>query len=214
MIRGRMLAAGASIAVLALSGCGSGDEGVAPVRTRPPGMRAAKATPSPTPYDPGRPKREPQSGHHHDAPHGGALAVIGDHLAHLEVVFDPPNGKLTFYFLDAEARGAVRIADETIPILIRPLDGDGAGTEHQVTMLAIENVLTGETRGATSQYEAIAPKLKGTQRFQVVIPRLVVRGLELSDFVCDYPGGNEAGGTPQARDGHDDGHDHDHDHDH
>lgn len=194
---------------LAMQGCGEGEDEPAVVRSRPANA-IRPASPAPTPIEPGRPKAEPQSGHHHEAPHGGALAVIGDHLAHLEVVLDPPSGKLTLYFLDAEARGAVRLADETIPVVVVPLDGDGAGTGHEVTMLAIENALTGETRGATSQYEGIAPKLKGTTRFEVRIPRLMVRGLELTDFVCVYPEGNETVGGKASPDPDD--HDHDHDH--
>lgn len=211
--KGTTFLTGAAVGAMVLfAGCGS-EEAPVVVRDRP-ASHAAVPTPAPTPMEPGKPKAEPQSGHHHTAPHGGALAVIGDHLAHLEVVFDPPNGRLTFYFLDAEARGAVRIADETIPIIVKPLDGDGAGTEHEVVMLAIESALTGETRGATSQYEGIAPKLKGTTRFEVRVPRLVVRGLELTDFVCVFPEGNESVGGKVDAHGHED-QDHDeHDHEH
>ena len=56
------------------------------------------------------PAPEPEGGHEHVAPHGGALVELGEELAHLELVHDPTTGTLTAYVLDGEAEQAVRVS--------------------------------------------------------------------------------------------------------
>ena len=46
---------------------------------------------------------EPTAKHEHHAPHHGALEVLGDEFAHVELVLDEKTGRLTAYVLDGEA---------------------------------------------------------------------------------------------------------------
>jgi len=55
-------------------------------------------------------------GHYHAAPHGGALAMLGDHLAQVELVAGPKPGEWSLYVLDGGAERFVRIEQNEISI--------------------------------------------------------------------------------------------------
>src|SRR5881628_3178191 len=83
--------------------------------------------------------------HEHHAPHGGALQVLGEEAAHVELSLDTKTGKLTAWVLDGEAERPVRIAQPSLHLTLTDI-----GT---VDLAAVANPLTGETAGDTSQFE-------------------------------------------------------------
>ena len=127
--------------------------------------------------------------HEHKPPHGGAPIVFGDGLAHLELVLDAKEGKLTAYVLDAELQRAVRVKQKEIELRVRPGDGK---SEAVVKLRAVGSVLTGESEGDTSQFEGQDAGLKGLARFAGTIAALTVRGKEFKDVEFRFPEGNEA----------------------
>ena len=156
---------------------------------------AAKAAPKPetapaaAPSAPAAeaPKAAEGEAHHHTAPHGGTLVMIGEHAGHFEFVLDASAGTLTAYALDGEAENPVRL--HTLGIVLRvEVDGKPLNT---LTLQPVESVLTGETAASTSQFAAQADELKGLTRFQGVIPELEFRGMEFEDWTFSFPEGNE-----------------------
>ena len=133
--------------------------------------------------------------HRHVAPHGGTLVELGPDLAHVELVLDPRAGKLTAYVLDGEAENAVRIQARQLELLLRDVKrGLGVPVEPQQSKLVLEaigNVLTGETPGDTSQFEAKTPTLAGVLEFKGALTRLEVRGAAFERVDFSFPAGNE-----------------------
>ena len=156
-------------------------------------------------------------GHHHDAPHGGALVALGGeaHTGHLEFVLDAEAGTLTLYVLDGEVSGAVRLKDAAIAVTVNDIhyaDGRAMAGSADVSLAATASAATGETVGDSSQFSGSNALLKGATRFRISIPSIAVRGIEQGPLTVPFPEGlGEAHG-----DDHDDhGHDHDdHGHDH
>ena len=62
-------------------------------------------------HDHGNSKKETYSphAHHHEAPHGGCLVVMGNEFAHLELVLDEDSGLLQAYVLDGMAVMGTRV---------------------------------------------------------------------------------------------------------
>lgn len=129
---------------------------------------------------------EEEGGHHHAAPHGGTLIALGDHTGHAEVVFDDASETLTVYFLDGEAESPIRLEQETVTVAFT---WDGGDIEYALP--AVENVLTGETAGDTSQFEGPAAELKGVESAEGTLKNLSFRGLEFDEVVFSYPEGEE-----------------------
>ncbi len=137
---------------------------------------------------------EDHHGHHeHTALHGGTLVVFGDEFAHLELVLDPKEGKLTAYLLDGEAGNPVRIKQEYIEleIGIEGPDNRKGGLNFPLKLKAVSNPLTGETEGDTSQFTGESGHLKGVTNFEAVVVEVVIKGKEFKDVVFNYPQGNE-----------------------
>ena len=65
--------------------------------------------------------------HHHTAPHGGALVVLGEEFAHVEFVLEEkrPENSLV-YVLDSEAEKPVRLSQKTIELKDKPVDSRGS----------------------------------------------------------------------------------------
>jgi hypothetical protein len=122
--------------------------------------------------------------HDHKAPHGGALQVLGEEAAHVELVLDAKSGALTAYVLDGEAEKPVRVAAPTLRI---KLSGGEA-----VELSAVANPLTGETVGDTSQFEGTSPKLVGASRFDGTLETITARGVKFDAVRVAFPEGNEA----------------------
>lgn len=111
-------------------------------------------------------------GHHHAAPHGGCLLVLGDEVAHVELLADPETGWLRLWVLDAHAQNAVRLQQERIPLRLLT-----DGTEHSITLQGVARALTGESANDTSEFEAHVVELKGAKRIVAWIDSLTVRGV-------------------------------------
>jgi hypothetical protein len=122
-------------------------------------------------------------GHHHAAPRGGTLVELGDEFAHLELLFDPASGRLAVYVLDGEAERAVRVAHESLRLR---LDATAADADAE-SLAAVAGVLTGETVGDTSRFEAVIPALAGRTRFEGVIDTITVRGRTFRDVAIAVP---------------------------
>jgi hypothetical protein len=155
----RQLAGGVTLLALALAACGE---------------------------KPAGPAGEPPA-HVHHAPHGGALEVLGDEAAHVELVLDAKEGRLTAYVLDGEAEKPVRIAQTSLRLTLRDLPGGGA----TVDLAAVANPLTGETAGDTSQFAGASPSLRRAAKFDGVLATITARGMKFDGVAIGFPGGNE-----------------------
>ena len=124
--------------------------------------------------------------HQHVAPHGGTAVELGREEFHLELVLDPPAGRLTGYVLDGELEKFVRIAAPSLRLVARVKD-----TDQPLEMHAIASAATGETVGDTSQFEATADWLKTTTRFDARLPEIIIRGKTYRDVSFNFPKGNE-----------------------
>ena len=132
---------------------------------------------------------ETNAHHEHIAPHGGTLVVFGDEFAHIEFVLDRTTGKLTGYVLDGEAEKSVRLSQKTIELKVHREDTE---TDFTLQLSAIANVLTGETQGDTSQFEAQSDALKGASEFHAEIVSIEVMGQMFTHIDFEFPEGNEA----------------------
>jgi hypothetical protein len=124
--------------------------------------------------------------HEHKPPHNGTLVVFGDEYAHLELVLDPASGTLDGYLLDGEAENPVRAVQKTIEVKVKA----GSAT-FGLTMRALENKLTGETVGDTSQFEVQSDSLKGLKEFDGWIGNVLVKGKAFTNVWFNFPKGNE-----------------------
>lgn len=124
--------------------------------------------------------------HHHEAPRGGTLVELGDHVAHIEFLLDQETGILRAYFLDGHAENPVQMANAAVPLEIS-MDGD----TFTVDLDAQLNPLTGEQPGATSEYAGQSDNLIGAERFEATLPALTVRGVEIESLTFPFPEGNE-----------------------
>lgn len=131
--------------------------------------------------------------HEHTAPHGGTLVVFGDEFAHLELVLNPQEGKLTAYLLDGEAENPVRIKQKYIElkISIEEPDNQKGSLNFPLKLKAVANPLTGETEGDTSEFTGQSDQLKSVTNFEAVVVEVAVKGKEFKDVVLGYPQGNE-----------------------
>lgn len=130
-------------------------------------------------------KTENKDHHEHSAPHNGTLIAFGDEFAHLEIVVDSEKGEITGYSLDGEAEKSVQIAQKFIEIEINKPDKLGIKLE------AVQNSLTGEIRGATSEFRAFNEKLKEMKSFDGEIKSIMIRGKEFKNVRFNFPNGNE-----------------------
>ena len=132
--------------------------------------------------------------HVHEPPHGGALQVLGDEAAHVELVLERGAGRLTAYLLDGEAERAVRIAAPVLELRVDRIDGADASPAVRpfvLSLAAVANVLTGETVGDTSQFEVTDARLAGVKRLAGEIPAITVRGMRFERVRLLVPEGNE-----------------------
>ncbi len=122
-------------------------------------------------------------GHHHAAPHGGALVVLVKEFAHIEFVLAVDSGTLTAYVLDGESENAVRLPGGTLEIII--VGGD------KLVLEPVADVLTGETVEETSVYRAQSDSLKGVEMFEATLITVTIKGQDFEKVQFHYPGGNE-----------------------
>lgn len=160
-------------------------------------------SPSPTPTASGQERAEEHHGHHHTAPHGGALVVLGEEFAHLEFVLEADSGTLTAYILDGEAEKAVRLPGGTLELAV--------GSE-KIVLQPVADELTGETATDTSTFRAKSEQLKGLETFQATLSKVKVKGQDFQDVTFSYPEGNEDHTEHEHE--HEHGHEHEHEDDH
>ena len=129
------------------------------------------------------PAPEPEGGHEHVAPHGGALVELGEELAHLELVHDPTTGTLTAYVLDGEAEQAVRVSASALELQVTP----PGGTASTASLPAKANALTGEAVGDSSQFVGVVAARKGVSTFTGAVRQLNVRGKSFTDVPFSVP---------------------------
>ncbi len=123
--------------------------------------------------------------HEHHPPHGGTLVVLGKEFAHLELVLDQANGKLCAYALDGEAETAVKLTQPDIEIeIIHPI-------KYIVKLNAVENALTGEKQGATSEFAGQGEQLKNLSNFDGEIYTIFIKGQQFNQVSFNFPKGNE-----------------------
>lgn len=123
--------------------------------------------------------------HEHHPPHGGTLVVLGKEFAHIELVLDKTTGQLTAYALDGEADNAVKIAQPEIEIKIeKPVS-------LIVKLKAVENSLTGEKRGDTSEFAGQNDALKNLNDFDGEIQNIFIKGQQFQKISFNFPKGNE-----------------------
>ncbi len=116
--------------------------------------------------------------HVHVAPHGGTLVEVGDHAYNVEFLRDAAAGKLTAWVLGGHAEDFVRIPAPSFEVVATV-----AGAKQTLLFKAVANPTTGETVGATSQFEASADWLKTTAAFDGVIPELTIKGTSFKNIV-------------------------------
>jgi len=110
--------------------------------------------------------------HHHEAPHGGMLVELGEHVANLELVLDASTGSLTAYVLDGHADQPIRLEQKELVL---------KGKALSVALQAVGSPLTGEKPGDTSQFAGQSDGLKGAKEFDAAVVRIVIKGREFSD---------------------------------
>ena len=126
--------------------------------------------------------------HSHEAPRGGTLVALGDHVAHFEVLLDNDAGELTFYAMDGHVENPVRMSVESFDITVQ-IDDDAE--PFALTVAAQESSLTGETVGDTSEFAVTSEQLQGLEEFSVLIPSVEIRGVAFEGIAFDFPEGNE-----------------------
>jgi hypothetical protein len=122
------------------------------------------------------------SAHTHEAPRGGALVVLREEGAHVELLVDRATGHLSLIVLGAHAAKPIRIAQPAISLIV-----DVAGASQPVELPAVASELTGETVGDTSEFAADIDALKGAGTFTGQIASVTVRGETYTDLAFTYP---------------------------
>lgn len=123
--------------------------------------------------------------HHHTAPHGGTLVELGQHIYALEFVRDAAAGKLSLYVLDGHAENFIRIAAPTLTLVATV-----GGEQRPLTLQAVANPATGETVGATAQFDAQADWLKATPSFDATLALIEIHGSKFENIAFNFPKGS------------------------
>lgn len=125
----------------------------------------------------------PRTGHHHhSAPHGGSLVELGQHAAHLEVVFQPSTGQMDIYVWDAHVENPIRL--QTGKALALELSDP---SELKVSLEPVADPLSGETRENTSHFSVTVQELEGVASFRGRVPEISVQGTTYQDVLIEYP---------------------------
>jgi hypothetical protein len=123
--------------------------------------------------------------HHHHAPHGGTVVVLGQNEYHVELVVDDAIGGLQAYILDDDLENFVRSTSASITF-----EATAHGSTHEVTLAAVANSETGETVGDTALFSGGAEWLKATPQFDGMLKSIAVRGTTYSDVKFNFPKGS------------------------
>ena len=125
--------------------------------------------------------------HHHEAPHGGSVIRLGDELFHLEWVKDTEAGLMRCYVMDGHLERFIRIAQESIEVLVDQHDGA------PITWIfkAVENRATGEQIGDSSEFQAPLSVLPNQNTFAGTIREVHIQSNRFEDISFRFPEGNE-----------------------
>lgn len=130
--------------------------------------------------DSGENQASSSQGHLHPAPHGGALVMLGQHAAQIELVPEDGGKSWALYVLDGGAQRFARIEQATVSAT---LDGRSA------IFHAVENAATGESAGNTSKFALKADWLDPDGRFSVKIDEVTIFGQSFSGIEFVFPEG-------------------------
>ena len=119
--------------------------------------------------------------HNHVAPHQGTLVELGEEVGHLEVLLNPTDGTMTIYVLDGEAEQPVRVEQPTLELQIAPHPDTPEADRIPLWMHAVENPLTGEMAGDTSQFAGKSDALKGLTAFDGEVDAIELNGQRFTD---------------------------------
>lgn len=169
---------GAICGVLLIAGCDQSPSGKSADKT-PPGKatgnsRLASSNQSPAPTDNTNEQKNDHD-HGHKAPHGGLLIPLGDHFANIELVQDEKDKVLTAYIYDSCAENLVRLKQEKIEIKVVTVDG-----ELMLSLLAIDNPLSGEKPGDSSVFQAEHANFASPIKSGAIV-RVSVRGTDFEN---------------------------------
>jgi hypothetical protein len=120
--------------------------------------------------------------------------AFGDEFAHVELVLDAAKGTLRAYVLDGEAEHGVQVRQADLGVVVEPLQGSA----FTVRLSAVENALTGEAVGNSSEFAGRDDRLVGLSRFAGSILRLDVKSLTFERVAFRFPEGNEGGHADDA----------------
>lgn len=133
-------------------------------------------------------------GHHHEAPHGGTLISLGDHVAHLELKLDNETGTLKIWVLDGEAEKPLRIEAKTLTLrdVTAVLDPRSSPQTppFDLTLDAVPNDLTGESIGDSSTFVIVDARMTLFEKFTAKISDPSIPGAD-EPVTITYPEGNE-----------------------
>jgi hypothetical protein len=132
-------------------------------------------------------KGHDHGGHAHEAPHGGALVLLGEHGTgfHLEVILGK-EGILDLYVLDGEVENFVRVSQEELSMQVTAKDSKS----QSILMTAVEDAATGESIGNTSHFRA-QTEMKGVESFDAILSSVKIKGTVFEKVSFSYPQGNE-----------------------
>jgi hypothetical protein len=132
-----------------------------------------------------RPHDHRDGHHHHEAPHGGTLISLGNHVLHLELLLESERGQLVAWILDGEAERGIRTEQTELTLTVLPT---GETEPFELTMRAVANALTGETVGDTSEFHGSSEGLVGVASFSGTLDSLTARGVTFRGVDLSYPG--------------------------
>lgn len=141
------------------------------------------------------------AGHDHDhahgkpGPHKGTIVVVAGHHAHIELVLDPAEGKLTAYILNEDVEKPETFKQDKLVIGFVPKGApaaEGAKTEEltdseEITLTAVSPTPEGEASEFTGQSD----KLKGLSKFDGLVSSVTFEGKAYKEIKFEFPEGNE-----------------------
>jgi hypothetical protein len=118
--------------------------------------------------------------HEHKAPHGGILVELGEEFAHVELVLDREQGRMTAYVLDGEAENAIRVA-------LPELEITALREVNTLRLAAVANVMTGETVGNTSEFVVQSDTVKSIRNDDDgILTTITVRGVSFENVKFSF----------------------------
>ena len=133
--------------------------------------------------------------HGKEGPHKGTIVVVAGHGAHVELVLDAAEGKLTAYILDGSLEKPAKFKQETLAIGFIPKGapateakpGEETLSDTEEIVLTAVNAEAGEA----SEFVGQSDKLKGLAKFDGLINAVSFGGKDYKEVKFEFPEGNE-----------------------